>query len=117
MGYMSTMPARIDGELFEAAKVAGALHSRSAAQQVTHWARLGRELEASGALSTSDVERVLAGLLSYDALGDDDQAVVRAEWRTRMDTRLANLDLVTEFVAAGEQWSELDDNGNIVTHG
>ena len=35
---MKTMPTRIDGDLFEAAKVAGEAQSRSAAQQLDHWA-------------------------------------------------------------------------------
>ncbi len=43
---MSSMPTRIDGDLFEAAKRAGRVNSRSAAQQLDHWARIGRELEA-----------------------------------------------------------------------
>lgn len=110
------MPARIDGELFEAAKSAGAVHSRSAAQQLNHWARLGRELEASGALTTSDIERVLAGELSYDALGESDRSAVRAEWRERIDTLIRKANLAVEFNEAGETWSELDDDGNIVTH-
>ncbi|MGI8947595.1 MAG: TA system antitoxin ParD family protein [Ornithinimicrobium sp.] len=42
------------------------MHSRSAAQQINHWARIGRELEASGKVSQRDIEAVLAGDGSYD---------------------------------------------------
>lgn len=37
------MPTRVDGDLFDAAKSVGAIASRSAAQQISHWARIGRE--------------------------------------------------------------------------
>ena len=111
---MSTMPTRIDGDLFEAAKAAGAVMSRSAAQQLTHWARLGRELEASRGISHADIERVLAGELPYDSLADPDQAVVRTEWDERIDAARESLDLAAEFRAAGETWSEVDDDGAVV---
>lgn len=39
---------RVSGALFAAATVAGEVLSRSAAQQVEHWARIGRALEATG---------------------------------------------------------------------
>ena len=36
---------RVDADLFEAAKSAGADADRSAAAQIRHWARIGREFE------------------------------------------------------------------------
>lgn len=111
---MSTMPTRIDGELFEAAKATGAVMSRSAAQQLSHWARLGRELEASPQVSHRDIERVLAGEQSYDTLANPEQAVVRTAWDERVDAARKALDLEAEFRAAGESWSEVDDDGALV---
>lgn len=114
---MSTKPVRVDSDLFESAQSAGAANSRSAAQQFSHWARIGRALESSGAVSTRDIERVLAGEASYDVLGDREQAVVRAEWDERIATELANLNLAQEFDAAGESWSEADAAGRVVAKG
>jgi len=112
---MSTMPTRIDGDLFAAAKAAGAVQSRSAAQQLAHWARVGRELEASHNVSVKDVERVLAGKAPYDALAEREQAVVRATWDERIYVVRSSLDLEAEFVQAGESWSEVDEEGRLVT--
>ena len=67
-----TMPTRVDGELFDAAMSIGAVTSRSAAQQLSHWARIGREVEASPATSMRDIQVVLAGQGSYDDLGVTD---------------------------------------------
>lgn len=113
----TTSPARIDDELFASAKLAGSVQSRSAAQQVAHWARIGREIEASGSLSVKDVHEVLAGSRSYDSLTAEQQAEVRAEWAMRMDERRASLDLAAAFTEAGRTWVELDDEGDVVQRG
>lgn len=109
------MPTRIDGELFAAAKSTGAVHSRSAAQQLTHWARIGREFESSARVSQRDVEAVLAGNESYDALQEREQAIVRATWDEQVAERISSLDLERKFQAAGVEWVEADDAGNLVT--
>lgn len=111
------MPMRVDGDLFDAAKAVGAVVSRSAAQQISHWARIGRELEASPHTSPRDIQRVLAGQASYDALGALGQAVVRANWDEQMAERRARLDLAAEFTRAGRSWTEADEQGRTIERG
>jgi hypothetical protein len=108
------MPTRVDGELFAAAKSVGAVHSRSAAQQLDHWARIGRELESSAAVTHRDIEAVLAGDGSYDALHEREQAIVRAAWDEQIAARLSALNLEREFRAAGTPWVESDTDGKTV---
>ena len=110
----TTSPARIDDDLYASAKLVGEVQSRSASQQVVHWARIGREIEASTVTSYKEIAGVLAGSRSYDTLSPRDQAIVRAEWATRMDARRRDLNLAREFGAAGRSWVELDDDGNVV---
>jgi hypothetical protein len=88
--------------------------SRSVAQQISHWARLGRELEASSDLSVSDVARTLAAGRPYDSLGPEEQAAVRAHWNERIDQRTASLRLDKKFSRQGRPWVELDEEGNVV---
>jgi hypothetical protein len=114
---MATMPTRIDGDLFEAAKTAGQVHSRSAAQQLDHWARIGRELEASPAITHDEIERVLTGRATYDEVNDRAQAVVRAAWDAEISQRIAGLDFTDRLQASGRTWAEADDDGNVVTRG
>lgn len=111
---MSTIPTRVDQGLFEAARASGALYSRSAAQQLAHWARLGRELEGSPSVTQDAIARVLAGQALYDDLPDPAQAVVRVEWDDRVATTLAGLDFTKGLRAAGEPWAEADEGGNLV---
>jgi hypothetical protein len=115
---MSTMPTRIDQALFDAARAAGEVHSRSAAQQLAHWARIGRELEASPGVTHGEIARVLSGQASYDDLKDERaQAIVRVEWRAQMAERIASLNLEQQFRDAGRTWVDGDADGNPVIRG
>jgi hypothetical protein len=113
----TTSPARIDDELYASAKLAGSVQSRSASQQVAHWARIGREIEASASISHREIAAVLAGSRSYDDLGPKEQAVVRAEWAARMDAAREELDLAAELARTGRSWVELDERGRVVERG
>lgn len=109
-------PIRVDGDLFDAAKSVGARQSRSATQQFSHWARIGRELEASPGTSQRDIERVLAGQLDYDELGERGQAIVRAIWDERITEGRQGLNFAAEFEQAGRSWTDADEHGDAVVH-
>ena len=55
---MSSKSVRVGASLFKEAQKEGAVMSRSAAQQIEYWARLGAALEAAG-LSVADAARML----------------------------------------------------------
>ena len=109
----STVPTRMDGELHASAAMAGGVMSRSATQQLNHWARIGREVEASESISQRAVAEVLNGRRQYDRLNAHEQAVVRAEWTERLDARLEALDLGDELAGEGQAYAELDDAGKV----
>lgn len=113
----STSPARIDDDLYASAKLVGGVQSRSASQQVVHWARIGREIEASTSISAKEIAEVLAGSRTYDGLDAKAQAIVRAEWSERMDQLRTELDLAADFSAAGRSWVELDADGTVIERG
>lgn len=56
---MGSNSLRIDSALFDTARQQGELMSRSAAQQIEHWARLGAALEATG-MTVAQVGELLA---------------------------------------------------------
>lgn len=107
---------RVDVDLFDAAKSVGAIVSRSAAQQLSYWARLGRELEADPGISQRDIQDVLSGLKRYDDINQHGQAAVRANWDIQVTERLASLDLAAEFTQMGRTWTEADADGHVVVH-
>lgn len=111
---MASTPTRIEDELYEQAKLVGGLMSRSAAQQIAHWARVGREIEADDAVSHRAVAEVLASRRRYDQVNEKEQAIVRAEWAARMEARRETLDLTQRFAEEGRTYVELDDEGQVV---
>ncbi|MCP3964121.1 MAG: hypothetical protein GY719_40340 [bacterium] len=112
----SSTPIRIDSELYAAATDVAPMMSRSTTQQISHWARVGRELEASSGVSTTDVARVLRGAKGYDSLNTEEQAVVRAHWAERMTALAGALRLDRKFAAEGRPYLDLDEAGNVVRH-
>ncbi|MGB3770911.1 MAG: hypothetical protein WBF79_18755 [Rhodococcus sp. (in: high G+C Gram-positive bacteria)] len=112
MGTTSSL--RIDDDLYAAAKLAGSVASRSAAQQVAHWALVGREMETSHHVSTRDIADVLAGRASYDSLAAREQAVTRAEWSERIESVTDSLDFEREFRADGRPFVEADADGTVI---
>ncbi|HSX67974.1 TA system antitoxin ParD family protein [Nocardioides sp.] len=113
---MDTMRTRMDGDLFAAAESYGALNSRSAAEQIVHWARIGREIESSPEVRHREIEVVLAGDGNYDALREHEQAIVRATWDDRLARRQGSLNFAEEFRTAGLDYVEADEHGNLI-HG
>ncbi len=110
----TSTPIRIDAELYASATDVASVMSRSTTQQIAHWARLGRELEASSEISIDRIAQVLRGAQDYDALGAEEQAVVRTHWAERMTALTAALRLDQKFAAQERPYVELDDSGNVV---
>jgi len=111
-------PTRLDADVYTDAAAVAATTSRSTAQQLSHWARLGREVEATVIASTRrrTIEAVLAGQCTYDELGGDEQAVVRTAWQERIEDLLERVDVGQQRLNAGKSYLALDEAGNVVRH-
>ena len=112
-----TTPTRVDSALVEAAQVVGRVLQRNTGQQISHWARVGRAVEESATASPGEIRRVLAGEVSYDTLGANEQAIVRTTWQEVVETRRVSLNYEEMFTRAGMAYAELDENGQVVTRG
>ena len=112
----SSQPTRLPADVYDAAVVASEVSSRAVAQQIAHWARIGRELEMSPHVDFRAVSAVVGGATGYDDLDVNEQALVRASWAERMIRMRSELDYAAEFTAAGESYSEVDAEGRLVIH-
>jgi len=110
----STAVARVDVEIVESARLTTDAMSRSTSQQLTHWARIGREVEAAASMTPKEIAETLSGSTSYDQLNTGEQAVVRALWSEALDTRITELDYESRFRAEGRSYAELDERGHVV---
>lgn len=112
----TSQPARLPADVYESAAAEAPAASRTVPQQIAHWARIGRQLEMSPQVNHRAVAQVLAGDGSYDLLGEREQAVVRGAWAERMTAIREGLNYETEFTAAGESYSEADEDGSVIVH-
>ncbi len=102
----------IPADLLAAATEAGKRKGVDPSVQISRWVRMGREVES--AADRVAVDEVLAGEGSYDALPPGEQAIVRAAWAERIGKTRAALDYEAAFTAAGESWTEADQDGRAV---
>lgn len=109
----ASVPIRIDRELDASARQTARAMSRSVSEQVSHWARLGRELERSPDVSVLRVQAVLSGEHEYDTLNPPEQALVRTNWNEQIQGVLSTLDLAAGFEAEGHSYAELDEDGKL----
>lgn len=110
-GFMAQAPpTRIDDDVYTDAQATARLTSRSTAQQISFWARIGRNVTRR-----ANYDEILTLLAEdgYDELDGDAQAVVRAGWSEMIEAR-ASQNLAERFAAEGKSYAELDDGGNVV---
>ncbi len=81
MSVAGDKPTRVAADLMADAVVAGARESRSAKQQLDHWARVGRAVSAQQTAARLRVEAALAGTLDLSELSDEEAVTFNARYR------------------------------------
>lgn len=110
----SSIPVRLDAELTTSARQVASAMSRSISEQLSHWARLGRELERSPDVSLARIRQALLGAAQYDALSAEEQAVVRTQWAERMNLLRSQMRLDRDYKSKQYRYAELDDKGKVI---
>ncbi|HJQ42668.1 MAG TPA: hypothetical protein VJ831_06260 [Jatrophihabitantaceae bacterium] len=116
MSHVEDRVTRFAADLVDAAAAEGARQSRSAKQQLDHWARVGRAVTAFESASRRRVEQALAGDLPAQELTREEGTVFNAEIEARIDESLANTHFGRVLAAKGVATVALDDDGNLVEY-
>jgi hypothetical protein len=110
-------PTRVAADLMESAAVEGARQSRSAKQQLDHWARVGRAVSATQSAARQRVEAALAGTLPLSELTVEEGITFNAEVGARLQGRLRTTDLGAVLRAStGIATVAIDDDGRLIEH-
>src|ERR1700710_120294 len=104
-------PTRIAADLFDSATVEGKRQSRSAKQQLDHWARVGRAVSANQTAARRRVEAALAGELPERELSAEERAVLSAELDTSISEAARTTSFGRRLAARGVTTVALDDKG------
>jgi hypothetical protein len=107
---------RVAADLMDSAAVEGARQSRSAKQQLEHWARVGRAISRQQTAARRRVEAALTGELELRELGTEESAVFDAEVAAAIQEQLAGSHYGSHLAARGITTVALDENGQIFEH-
>jgi hypothetical protein len=107
---------RFAADLLDSAAVEGARHSRSAKQQLDHWARVGRTVSAYHSTARRRVEAVLAGTLPMTELSPEARLVANAEMDASISDRLRAVNYGDVLTGEGVATVALDDDGHLVRY-
>jgi hypothetical protein len=116
MANIADRVTRVAADLVESAAVEGARQSRSAKQQLDHWARVGRAVSSHQTASRHRVEAALAGDLDVTALADEEGVVFNAEISAAIEESLATTNYGDVLAGRGITMVALDDDGEIVEY-
>ncbi|HEY5846782.1 MAG TPA: hypothetical protein VIT42_08345 [Microlunatus sp.] len=107
---------RVAGDLFESAAAEGQRQSRSAKQQLDHWARVGRAVSSQHSASRRRVEAALAGSLPMTDLMVEEGVVFNAEIAAGIEEDLARVNFGQILAERGITTVALDDAGRIIEY-
>ncbi|BBZ33631.1 TA system antitoxin ParD family protein [Mycolicibacterium confluentis] len=107
---------RVAADLMDSAAAEGARQSRSAKQQLDHWARVGRAVSSHQTASRHRVEAALAGRLDTNDLSEDEGLVFNAEISAAIEESLSTTNYGDTLSARGITTVALNDDGEIVEY-
>lgn len=116
MSVAGDKPTRVAADLMAAATAVGARESRSAKQQLDHWARVGRAICAQQTAARRRVEAALAGTLAPSALSAQEGVAFNAEVQARIEESLRATNLGAALNASGIATVSLDEHGELIEH-
>lgn len=96
-------------DLYEAAELEGARHSRSARQQLDYWSRVGQAVTSARSAERAKVVALLTGKLPWTELSEHEATLANAEVCARISLTAAHLDMERALGGDGVPTVALDD--------
>lgn len=116
MADVADKPTRVAADLFDSAAAEGRRQSRSAKQQLDHWARVGRAVSAQQTAPRRRVEAALAGTLALADLSPEEGVVFSAEITAAIEENLAQADYGATLASRGIATVAVDDDGRLIEY-
>jgi ParD-like antitoxin of type II bacterial toxin-antitoxin system len=107
---------RFAADLVDSAAAEGARQSRSAKQQLDHWARVGRAVSTQHTAARRRVEAALADRLAVSELTVEEGVVFNAEISAAIEESLARTRYGEALAARGITTVALNEDGDLVEH-
>jgi 1-aminocyclopropane-1-carboxylate deaminase/D-cysteine desulfhydrase-like pyridoxal-dependent ACC family enzyme len=107
-------PTRFAVDLLESAAAEGLRQSRSAKQQLDHWARVGRQVSMQSVTAQRRIEAALAGTLPLSMLHAAERVALNAHIDARVQESAGSFG--KQLAREGITTVALDDEGKLVRY-
>ena len=111
---MSTRTTRVAEDLLAAAEVEASRESRSAREQLDHWARVGMRISARSTAGRRRIERALAGEVPLADLTVEEREIANAELNTDISVAANRISYADRLAAEGVTTVGLGPDGQLV---
>lgn len=111
---MATRPVRVAADLFHDAMLAGDANSRSAAQQIDYWARVGREVVTAESAARDRIVNAVAGHAPLSLWNAEERVLANAEIDTAIETTAASVDFAARLAAEGVATVTMNADGQMI---
>lgn len=111
---MNTRTTRVATDLLAAAEVEARRESRSAREQLDHWARVGMHLSTRSTAARRRIERAIEGDLDFEELTDDEREIANAELSVNISRAANEMSFADRLAAEGVTTVVADAEGNLI---
>jgi hypothetical protein len=113
---MADRPTRVAADLMDSAAAEGRRQSRSAKQQLDHWARVGRAVSLQTSTARRRVEAALAGDLDERELNAEERVVFNAELDASISEAARTIRVGEVLAGRGVTTVALDEEGRLIRY-
>lgn len=114
MARTASTPTRVAADVAAVAAAVAPSESRTVAEQINHWARIGMQVERSGTVATRKVLAVAAGEAQFSTLDPQERETAHSIIDAEIAERVANERFGPAARMAGRTTVSLDDDGNLI---
>lgn len=111
-----TQSTRIAKDLLDAAEVEGEREHRSMAQQIEHWARVGREFTMHDASGRRIIELAIKNVAVDQRFDGVMRGALEAETNARIQERMLTTPIAKILAREGVDTVSLDEHGRLVEY-
>jgi hypothetical protein len=109
-----TTPTRVSADVVGLAAAVAAVEHRSAAEQVSYWARIGMQVERDATAHRRRVIEVVAGAVQFSVLDSDERSIAHAVVDANITSGAASQRFGPAGRRSGQRTVSLDDDGNLI---
>ena|SRR5680860_1341593 len=117
MPKQASRPTRVTADVAAIAAAVAETENRTMTEQISHWVRLGRQVERATSTEGRRLRSVIAGEDQFSSLSREERVVAHASIDAAMAERIESLAFGAEARRSGRVTVSLDEDGALIEIG